>query len=91
MTRRPIKKAQSLPVVFDEAEQFTPVKEYPSDWRKGALLNVRNGGEEYIVTLYPEEYDPQHPERCITFTNVGECQKFISDWYARESHDPRAR
>lgn len=65
--------------------------QYPCDWRKGALLNVRNYGERYIITLYPEEYDPQRPDRSISYTNVGECQQFISDWYARESHDPRAR
>lgn len=66
-------------------------EEYPSDWRKGALLNVRNHGAEYIVTLHPEEFDPRHEERCIKFTNLGECQDFVSKWYARESHDPRAR
>lgn len=63
----------------------------PEDWRKGALLNVRGGGAEYIVTLHPEEYDPRHEERCLKFTNLGECQDFVSRWYARESYDPRAR
>lgn len=63
----------------------------PPDWRKGALLNVRNRGEQYTITLYPEEWDPRHPERAIHFTNLGECQNFISRWYAPEHHDPRAR
>jgi hypothetical protein len=63
----------------------------PIEWRKGALLNVRNAGAEYIVTLYPHEYDPRHEDRCLKFTNLGECQDFVSRWYARESHDPRAR
>jgi hypothetical protein len=63
----------------------------PPDWRKGALLNVRNHGAEYIITLYPEEYDPRYQERCLKFTNLGECQDFVSKWYARESHNPLAR
>ncbi len=63
----------------------------PSGWRKGALLNVRNHGDEYIITLYPEEYDREHPERSIRYTNLGECQDFVSRWYAAEHHDPRAR
>lgn len=63
----------------------------PTDWRKGALLNVRNHGAEYIVTLHPFEYDPRHEDRCMKFTNVGECQNFVSRWYQREHSDPRAR
>lgn len=63
----------------------------PSGWHKGALLNVRNHGAEYVITLWPEEYDVEHEERCIKFTNLGLCQDFVSRWYARESHDPRAR
>lgn len=65
----------------------------PADWRKGALLNVRDHHSyaPYVITLWPEEYDPEHPERCVTFTNRGECQDFVSRWYAAEHHDPRAR
>lgn len=63
----------------------------PADWRKGALLNVRNRGEAYVITLYPEEFDDRHPERSMRFTNLGECQDFVSKWYAAEHHDPRAR
>jgi hypothetical protein len=63
----------------------------PADWIKGALLNVRNHGAQYIVTLDPAEYDPRHEERCVKFTNVGECQSFVSSWYQREHCDPRAR
>lgn len=63
----------------------------PPDWRKGALLNVRNYGDAYIITLYPEEFSDERPERALRFTNPGLCQDFVSNWYARESHDPRAR
>lgn len=63
----------------------------PSDWRKGALLNVRNRGEYYAITLWPEEADDRHPERQMRFTNLGECQAFVSDWYSRQSHNPLAR
>ena len=75
-----------------EAEQEaveTPA--IPEGWRKGCLLNVRDYGAEYIVTAYPEEFDNEQPHRALRFTNVGECQNFISAWYSRESHDPRAR
>lgn len=86
----PVALAQepSLPVEESEAPQSI---ETPADWTKGALLNVRNHGEHYIITLYPEEYSRDREERCIKFTNVGRCQDFVSDWYARQSHDPRAR
>ncbi|ABI86463.1 hypothetical protein CH72_643 [Burkholderia ambifaria AMMD] len=63
----------------------------PAYWSKGALLNVRNRGDAYVVTLYPEEFDERRPERALHFTNLGLCQGFVSRWYSRESHDPRAR
>lgn len=63
----------------------------PASWNKGMLLNVRNRGAEYVVTLYPLEYDPRHDDQCIKFTNLGECQNFVSAWYARQSHNPLAR
>lgn len=78
----------ALPV---EAGEETQGVKTPSDWRKGALLNVRNQGDAYVITLYPEESDARYPERELRFTNLGECQGFVSDWYSRESHDPRAR
>jgi hypothetical protein len=62
----------------------------PKDWNLGALLNVRNTGEDYTVTLYPEEYDWRRPERALRFPNSARCQDFISQWYARTWHDPRA-
>lgn len=62
----------------------------PRGWAKGAHLNVRNTGTEYRVTLFPEEFDPTQPERCLRFTNTAECQNWVSMWYSRESHDPRA-
>lgn len=72
-------------------ESVEDAQKVPSDWRKGALLNVRNYGAEYIVTLYPEEWDHAHPARALHFPNSARCQDFVSAWYARESHDPRAR
>lgn len=63
----------------------------PADWRKGMLLNVRNHGDAYVVTLHPEELHPDHPERALHFRNPARCQDFVSSWYASEHHDPRAR
>lgn len=67
-----------------------PLPTPPADWRKGALLNVRLNRGDYVITLYPEEIDDQHPDRALRFSNVGECQNFVSAWYSRESPDPRA-
>jgi hypothetical protein len=53
-------------------------------WQKGQLLNVRNAGSHYNVTLVGEEYDPQHPERCLQFTQPNDCQAFVSAWYSPE-------
>ncbi len=63
----------------------------PHHWHKGQLLNVRNTGADYTITLHPEEYDHRAPERALHFTNPAECQDFISKWYQREHFDPRAR
>lgn len=71
---------------LDEAE-LLPI---PSDWVKGQLLNVRNAGHAYRVTVLGEEYDHRNPARCLEFTNSAECQNFVSAWYARQSTDPRA-
>ena len=62
----------------------------PAFWVKGQLLNVRNNGAEYVVTLLGEEFDPRHPERALRFPNSARCQDFVSHWYAREHSDPRA-
>ena len=62
----------------------------PADWVKGQLLNVRSAGDFYNVTLLGEEYDPRHPERCLQFPHSWDAQQFISLWYSRSSHDPRA-
>lgn len=85
--------AAVVPVEETEHEEQPPrdPTQPPADWRKGALLNVRNHGEHYIITLWPEEYRPDQEERCVKFTNLGECQGFVSHWYARETADPRAR
>ena len=62
----------------------------PEHWHKGLLLNVRNFGAFYAVTSLDEEYDTRYPERAMTFTHAVELQNFISDWYSRSNHDPRA-
>lgn len=93
---RPKKVGSAAPVELpDDAEQ-EPIEPRdpsapPDSWRKGALLNVRNRGDAYVITVYPDEFDPEHPERSMRFTNLGECQDFVSRWYAAEHHDPRAR
>jgi hypothetical protein len=66
----------------------------PASWHKGQLLNVRNRGEFYVVTLLGEEDEPPlkpAPNGALRFTNTALCQDWISKWYAREHHDPRAR
>ena len=73
------------------AEPSSSAPVLPQGWARGALLNVRNIGSCYRVTLFPEEYDPRSPERCLEFSNSFDCQQFVSRWYARESSDPRAR
>ena len=91
--KRPIEvhpPIEIVPMVVVLEEPAEPALDIPSHWQHGALLNVRNGGEYYIVTLYPEEYDHRSPERALMFTNVGRCQDFVSKWYARQNHDPRA-
>jgi len=62
----------------------------PLFWTKGQLLNVRNGGEHYVVTLLGEEFDPRYPERALKFANSTQCQDFVSRWYQRETYDGRA-
>ena len=80
---------------YEAIAELTPEEvaqaQYPADWHPGMLLNVRNTGPDYTITLWPEEADPRKPERALHFTNPGECQNFVSKWYARQSHDPRAR
>lgn len=63
---------------------------YPPFWTKGQLLNVRNMGDDYVLTVLGEEFDPRYPERALRL-DYALCQDFISHWYQRESHDPRAR
>lgn len=72
-------------------EEMAPAElDPPIFWARGALLNVRCTGGDYIVTLYPEEYDARSPERAMRFANPAICQNFVSQWYSRQSHDPRA-
>ncbi len=84
---RPPKVAAPVAEQLPESPPELPI---PEDWRKGQLLNVRLGGPGWRITLLGEEYNPYAPERCLEFSNGGECQAFISGWYAREAHDPRA-
>ncbi len=79
----------AVPEPIDEPPQDAPG--IPLDWRKGALLNVRQSADGYVVTLYPEEYDHERPERALRFSNPAQTQDFVSDWYSRQSADPRAR
>jgi len=65
-------------------DQTPEEKAQAAGWCKGQLLNVRNAGTHYNVTLLGEEYDPRHPERCLQFVNPNDAQDFVSRWYARE-------
>jgi hypothetical protein len=80
------KREKAIP---QSRHQFADV-DIPESWQRGALLNVRNMGEEYIVSLYPDEYDYRKPENGIRFPSAWECQNFVSNWYARPEVDPRA-
>ncbi len=87
-----IRKAAEVLGIPMEPESIEPEPpSVPPSWTKGQLLNVRNAGECYVITLLGEEFDPRHPERALKFTNPALCQNFVSSWYARENHDPRAR
>lgn len=77
-----------LDAMEDDPSMFVP---YPSFWIKGQLLNVRNAGADYVITILGEEFDPRYPERALRFSNPAQCQDFISHWYQRENSDPRAR
>jgi hypothetical protein len=68
------------------AQDQTPEeKAQAAGWSKGQLLNVRNAGSHYNVTLLGEEYDPTHPERCLQFQNINDAQTFISVWYSADA------
>lgn len=75
----------SAPVELPAQDQTPEEKAQAAGWVKGQLLNVRNAGEYYNVTLLGEEYDPRSPERCLQFTSINDCQMFVSRWYARET------
>ena len=87
---------QEIPEPADDlsADSWLPVSaevKIPPDWTKGSLLNVRNFGPFYAVTLLHEEYSPEREERALKFTNPGELQDWVSRWYAPESYNPLAR
>jgi hypothetical protein len=86
----------SIPTDKDFAESTAELLQSvaPALWTKGQLLNVRNRGEFYVVTLLGEEDEPPlkpAPNGALRFTNTALCQDFVSKWYATEHHDPRAR
>lgn len=72
-----LRQPEPEPAPVPTGERFT----YPKDWSRGQLLNVRNAGERYDVTLLGEEFDPREPTRCLHFGSAYECQDFISWWY----------
>ena len=72
---------------LDEPSLEHPALTIPADWNLGAMLNVRNHGE-YVVTLFPEEYDYRKPERALRFSNSFEAQAFVSAWYSRTYEHP---
>jgi hypothetical protein len=80
--------AQPTAAAPEPSEKTPQERAQALGWCKGQLLNVRNAGSHYNVTLLGEEYDPRHPERCLQFLNPAECQNFVSAWYARESASP---
>jgi hypothetical protein len=80
--------------IYEEVRMEPEAPKVPPSWTKGQLLNVRNRGEFYVVTLLGEEDEPPlkpAPSGALRFTNTPLCQAFVSAWYARESFDPRAR
>lgn len=74
----------SAPPAIPTPDQTPEEKAQAAGWVKGQLLNVRNAGSHYNVTLLGEEYDPRQHDRCLQFTNPNDCQDFVSRWYARE-------
>ena len=82
---------EALAPMVDELLHAPDAPIIPADWSIGALLNVRNHGDAYVITLYPEEFKPDAPERALRFTNPADCQNFVSNWYSRQHFDPRAR
>lgn len=83
--------ATSTPGELPPQEQTPEERAQAAGWHKGQLLNVRNAGSHYNVTLNGEEYDPRHPERCLQFSNSAECQNFVSAWYHNPYAGPGAR
>ena len=84
----PEKKAPEQPQSPQEPKAQEPKAKdgepfvYPDFWARGQLLNVRNAGSHYNVTVLGEEFDTRYPERCLQFPNSWECQAFISFWYS---------
>ena len=65
----------------DEPKALYP---HPEFWIKGQLLNVRRSGDNFMLTVLGEEFDPRHLERALVFDNAYDCQQFVSWWYQRE-------
>lgn len=78
-------KGDQAPRELPAQDQTPEEKAQAAGWSKGQLLNVRNAGSHYNVTLLGEEYDPQSPDRCLQFTNINDTQTFVSAWYSPET------
>lgn len=84
-------KSHCVKCDYIQAVAETPgIHSYPEFWLKGQLLNCRKSGDNYIVTLSSEDFDPQAPERALHFSSSFDAQAFVSWWYNKDYHDPRA-
>jgi len=79
---------QPNPQAPEQPNQTPEERAQALGWIKGQLLNVRNMGSHYNVTRLEEDFDARHPERSLQFTNLGECQNFVSKWYQPEPGRP---
>lgn len=86
--RKKLPPEQFAQVLIEVNEIAGP--QIPNHWQKGQLLNVRNTGVDYVLTILGEEFDHRHPERALRFSNSSTCNDFLGHWYSRQSHDPRA-
>lgn len=66
------------------SDEPKPLYPHPKEWIKGQLLNVRRSGDNFMLTVLGEEFDPRHLERALVFDNAYDCQQFVSWWYQRE-------
>ena len=81
-------KTEQAVAVEEDPTPAPYIPKIPLDWRVGMLLNVRNTGADYTITLFPEEFDPRKPERSLHFDSSYEAQHFVSFWYSRDGSCP---